>query len=103
SYDVVVRVFHNPADGHYHLFVINKNISTPAPITGWQDWTLVKWTQIKHPTNTSLDAENQVGGPASTWDLNQTISTKDVSFTQGQVINISPTSINHIELRAPIP
>ncbi|MGI8967249.1 MAG: hypothetical protein ACR2H1_14340 [Limisphaerales bacterium] len=105
SYDVVVRVFHNPADGHYHLFVINKNTSTSESMTGWGNWTLVKWTQIKHPTTTSLDAGNQVGGTFATWFTNQNIYTRDVTtnFTQGQPINIPPTSINHLELRAPIP
>jgi len=92
SPDVVVRVFHNPADGHYHLFVINKHVSNSASITGWENWKVSKWGQIH---SASLDDQNPIGNP---WTP-ETIKTIQVNHTQGQSLNIPPISINHIELQ----
>jgi hypothetical protein len=101
---VVVRVFRNPATGHYHLFVINKHLSLDADLDDqpnvsearkWKNWTLVSWKQLRA---SSLTAQNPLGVPGP-----EPIQTADVTqgHTQGNPIVVPPISINHIELRNP--
>ena len=91
SPDLTVRVFRHPADGHFHLFVINKNTDSSADIDGWENWTVVNWEQLQA---SSLDDQNPIGNPWS----QETITIQQVSHTQGQPLTIAPISVNHIEL-----
>jgi alpha-tubulin suppressor-like RCC1 family protein len=92
SPDVDVRVFRNPVNNRYHLFVVNNHASMPASITGWEGWHVVKWDRINAP---SFASQNPIGEPGWT---PETIRTMSVPHTDGQALAIAPISVNHIEL-----
>lgn len=92
--NIVVRVFRNPADNHFHLFVINKGTASyTIPAIDWTGWNVLKWTQIQAD---GMGALNPIGEPQP---LNA-IATQDVtpSYVHGSGIVLPKISINHIEL-----
>jgi hypothetical protein len=91
SPDVVVRVFRNSADGHYHLFVVNKSATTTASLAGWESWNVVKWDRLNASAFTD---QNPIGNP---W-APESIKTMSVSAAAGQPFAIVPISVNHIEV-----
>lgn len=104
SDNVVVKVLYNPADSHYHLFIINKSGSSTT-LTGWESWHVSKWDQIH---SSSLTDMNQLGDmkpstsfPSTTTGF-ETITTQSVTPpTQGNSFTIAAYSINHIDLSQP--
>lgn len=99
SPNVVVRVFRDPSNNHYHLFVINKdpqndfNIDQNTSANPWNAWSVVKWEQFTAP---SLDAANSLDGSS------EPISIQLVSPpSPGNAIVIPHISVNHIELMQP--
>lgn len=94
SPDVEVRVFKNSTNGNFHLFVINKHATNVASITGWEGWTVAKWTQLSAP---HFSAQNPIGNP---WNRETVKTVSNFSHTNGQALKVAPISVNHIELCA---
>lgn len=101
SDDVVVKTFRNPADNHYHLFVINKHTANTATLTGWENWKIVSWGKL---SASSFTDQNPIGNydPMDLWHR-ETVKTVQNSFTDGQALSIPTISVNHIELAPPQP
>lgn len=94
SDDVVVRVFQNSTNGNYHLFVVNKHATNAASITGWENWSVVNWTEL---SATNFLAQNPIGNP---WTREKIRTVSNFSRQPGQPLNMKPISVNHIELTA---
>jgi hypothetical protein len=94
SDDVVVRVFKNSTNGNYHLFVVNKQATNAASVTGWENWSVVNWTQISAPNFLS---QNPIGNP---WKRETVKTVSNFSYQPGGPLKIDPISVNHIELSA---
>ncbi len=96
SADVEVRVFRNSTNGNYHLFVVNKHATDKASITGWEKWTVAKWTQLSAPQFT---AQNPIGSP---WRRETVKTISKFDYKAGEPLRIEPISVNHIELSAEV-
>jgi len=91
SPDVVVRVFRNPTDNHYHLFVINKNATNAVTFMDWTNWSVVKWEQLHSANYTD---GNPLGMPGPEPITNTIIAPPPF----GSPLVITNISVNHIEL-----
>ncbi len=86
-----VRVFRDPATGNIHLWVINQSTTSPATITGFENWPVIGWKQL---TSSSFTNSNPLGVPGP--EPIQTISAALPAL--GQSLVIPPISVNHIIL-----
>jgi hypothetical protein len=94
SDDVIVRVFKSPANGNYHLFVVNKHATNPASITGWENWTVANWGKI---SALHFASQNQIGSP---WQRETIKTVYNPPPAPGAPLTIEPISVHHIELSA---
>ncbi len=78
------------------MFIVNKHATNSYSITGWENWNVVKWGQLKADNFTS---ENPIGNhnPLQPWSL-ETVKTNEVTHVKGTAINIPKISVNHIEI-----
>jgi hypothetical protein len=90
-----VRTFRDPVTGNIHLFVLNQSLTDTATISGFENWNVVSWKQLK---GASYSDNNPLGvaGPES-------IQTVAVSLPDaGLPLVIAPVSVNHIVLAGSI-
>jgi alpha-L-arabinofuranosidase len=89
----VVRVFRDPATQRIHLFVVNQHASAASTVTGFENWTVVEWKQIRGDSYAAGNPLDQAPP--------EPIQTRDVALPpRGQALAIPPISINHIVLAA---
>jgi hypothetical protein len=88
----VVRVFRDPATANIHLFTLNQSPTQSATLSGFENWTVLSWKQLKGDTYSDGNLLG-VSGP-------ETIQTRALttSLSAGASLEIPPVSVNHIVL-----
>ena len=88
-----VRTMRDPATGNIHLFVVNQSLTDSATLSGFENWNVVSWKQIKG-ANFSVGDTVGVSGP-------EPIQMQAVTLPlAGVALAIAPVSVNHIVLAA---
>lgn len=97
SPDLLVRVFRDPGNQAWRLFVINKHPTNAAVITGWEKWIVSSWRILKA---NSFEAMNPLGNhnPLDPWHP-ETVKTFENPHVHGQALTIPAISVNMIEVR----
>ena len=83
----------DPATGNIHLFVVNQSLTDSATLSGFENWNVVSWKQIKSAKYSDGDTVG-VSGP-------EPIQMQSVTLPlAGVALAIAPVSVNHIVLAA---
>ncbi|HXT42256.1 MAG TPA: Ig-like domain-containing protein, partial [Candidatus Angelobacter sp.] len=90
-----VRTFRDPATGNIHLFVLNQSLTDTATISGFENWNIISWKQLK---GTSYSDSNPLGVAGA-----EPVQTVAVPLpSAGLPLAIAPVSVNHIVLAGSI-